>query len=277
MTNILAANAEHGEHAAEAGAHGGPGAIMQHLLEHIYDHTVIELPWKPFGIDISITKLTLMEWVAAGLVIVIFGTLASRLSKQQRRGRFLNFWEPWVLYVRDEMVYPIMGPETGRKYIPLFLTQFFFIFFCNMLGLIPGLATATGNLAVCGTLAIITMLTIFFMGMIEQGPITFWKHQVPSGMPWPIIPLLWPIEVIGIFIKSFALTIRLFANMVAGHIVILAFLGMIFIFHSYFVALPSVAFALFIYVLEILVALLQAFIFTLLSIIFINMAIQPEH
>ena len=139
------------------------------------------------------------------------------------------------------------------------------------------MSTATSNLAVCGTLAFTTLFTIIVMGMVEQGPLIYWKNMVPSGMPWPIIPILFPLEVIGIVIKCFALTIRLFANMVAGHIVILSFLGLIFIFHNYFVALPAVAFSLFLYVLELFVAFLQAFIFTLLSIIFINMAVHPEH
>ena len=285
MTNLLSTSTANTAHAAaEAGEHAGAGhdagAIMEHLIEHVYDHVVIPIDWHPFGwewLDLSITKLTLMIWLAAVLIFILFRSLAGRQVKKGTRGRYLNFLEPFVIYVRDQMVYPIMGDRLGRKYLPLFLTQFFFILFCNLLGLVPGLATPTGNLAVCGTFAFTTLFTIIVMGMVEQGPFTYWKNLVPSGMPWPIIPILFPLELIGIVIKCFALTIRLFANMIAGHIVIPSFLGLIFIFHTYFVALPAIAFSLFIYVLELFVAFLQAFIFTLLSIIFIGMAVHPEH
>jgi len=285
MTNLLSATtASAANAAAEAGEHAGggndAGAIMQRLIEHVYDHPVITIDWHPFGwewLDLSITKLTLMIWIAAALIFLLFRALASQQIKKGTRGRYLNFLEPFVLYVRNQMVYPIMGDKMGRKYLPLFLTQFFFILFCNLLGLVPFMATPTANVAVCATFAFTTLFTIIVMGMVEQGSFAYWKNLVPSGIPWPIIPILFPIEVIGIVIKCFALTIRLFANMTAGHIVILSFLGLIFIFHTYFVAPPAIAFALCIYMLELFVAFLQAFIFTLLSIIFVNMAVHPEH
>jgi len=284
MANLLYAATESAQEAAEAAGHAGgaqdAGEIMKHLIAHVYDHPVISINWHPFGwewLDLSVTKLTLMMWIAAALILILFRSLAMLQRREGTHGRYVNFFEPFVLYVRDEMVYPIMGKPKGRKYLPLFLTQFFFILFANLLGLIPYMATATGNLAVCGSLAATTLVTIFFMGMAEQGLFKFWKNLVPSGMPFWLIPLLFPIELISIFIKCFALTIRLFANMTAGHIVILTFIGLIFIFQSYLVAVPSIGFALFIYMLEIFVGLLQAFIFTMLSIIFINMAIHPHH
>ena len=283
--------------AAEAAGHGeeavhGAGEIMKHLLEHGFDTYVFKIDWRPFGLewlDLSITKVTLNMWIAAALIFIFFRLLVKKQTGENRSGRFLNFLEPFVIYVRSEMVFPIMGEHNGRRYLPLFLTQFFFILFCNLLGLIPvphfgvagvefpGLATATANMAVCTGLSLITLFTIFGMGMVEQGPFKFWKNMVPQGIPLPLLPLLFPIEVLGIFIKCFALTIRLFANMVAGHTVIFTFIGMIFIFHTLWVAPASIAFALFIYVLELFVAFLQAFVFTLLSVIFINMAIHPEH
>ncbi|MEA2062535.1 MAG: F0F1 ATP synthase subunit A [Gemmatimonadota bacterium] len=296
MTNELYA-AEATEHAAQATGHaaeaaghaaehlqyGDPGYasyVTDHLVAHLYDHTLIRIDWHPFGLqwlDLSITKLTLMIWIAGAAIFLLFRTLAVKQTKRGTSGRYVNFFEPFVLYVRNEMVFSLIGEKYGRKYLPLFLTQFFFILACNLLGMIPFMATATGNLAVCASLAFTTLVTIFVMGMIEQGPVAFWKHLVPPGMPVMLLPILFPIELLGIFIKSFALMIRLFANMVAGHIVILSFIGMIFIFHSYFVALPAIAFALFINLLELFVAFLQAFIFTLLSIIFVGMAINPEH
>jgi len=271
---------EHAAGAAEHAAQMTPGEIMQYLIEHVYDTVLIKIDWHPFGwtwLDLSITKLTVMTWIVAAVIFLLFRALVVKQRTRGMSGRYVNFFEPFVLYVRNEMVYPVMGEKNGRKYLPLFLTQFFFILGCNLLGMIPFMATATGNLAVCAALAGTTLFTIFVMGMIEQGPLTFWKHMVPPGMPVLLIPLLFPIEVMGVFIKCFALTIRLFANMVAGHIVILTFIGMIFIFHSYVVALPAIVFALFISLLELFVAFLQAFIFTLLSIVFINMAIHPEH
>jgi F-type H+-transporting ATPase subunit a len=270
-------------HAAEHLQFGDPGYasyVTDHLVAHLFDHTLIQIDWHPFGwtwLDLSITKLTLMMWIAGAAIFILFRSLAVKQRTAGTSGRYLNFFEPFVLYVRNEMVFPLMGEKYGRKYLPLFLTQFFFILGCNLLGMIPFMATATGNLAVCAALACTTMLTIFVMGMIEQGPVAFWKHLVPPGMPVMLLPILFPIEVLGIFIKSFALMIRLFANMVAGHIVILSFIGMIFIFNSFFVALPAIGFALFINILELFVAFLQAFIFTMLSIIFVGMAINPEH
>ncbi|MBW7995227.1 MAG: F0F1 ATP synthase subunit A [Candidatus Glassbacteria bacterium] len=279
--------------AAETASHGEEaGEIMRHLIEHGYDTYVLKIDWRPFGLewlDLSITKVTVNMWLVAALIFLSFRLLVRKQAGGNRSGRYLNFLEPFVIYVRSQMVYPIMGEANGRRYLPFFLTQFFFVLFCNLMGLIPipnfelagvafpGLATATANMAVCAALSGITLFTIFIMGMTEQGPLKFWKNMVPHGVPAPLLPLLFPIEVIGIFIKCFALTIRLFANMTAGHIVILTFIGLIFIFHSVFVAPASIAFALFIYMLEIFVAFLQAFIFTLLSIIFINMAIHPEH
>lgn len=281
MTHLLSAAAHAAENAAGHAEHAGgshdAGEIMQHLIEHLFDYPLIEIPWKPFGMDISITKLTLMMWVAGALIFIVFRALASKQRKGEARGRYVNFFEPFVVYVRDEMVYPLMGEKNGKRYLHLFLTQFFFLLFCNLLGMIPGMASPTGNMAVCAALSFTTLFTIFVMGMVEQGVVKFWKNLAPGGMPVLLYPLLFPIELIGIFIKCFALTIRLFANMTAGHIVILTFIGLIFIFQSYFIAVPSLTFTLFIYMLEVFVAFLQAFIFVMLSIIFINMAIHPDH
>jgi F-type H+-transporting ATPase subunit a len=282
MIHLLNTAAETAAHGAEAAEHSGggthdAGTIMQHLIEHVYDHPVISIPWKPFGIDISITKLTIMMWLAGALIFIIFRSLAVKQRTSGARGRFVNFFEPFVVYVRDEMVYPLMGKERGKRYLPLFLTQFFFLLFCNLLGMIPYMSSATGNMAVCATLAFTTLFTILVMGMTEQGVGKFFKTLVPHGVPKLLYPVLFPLELLGIFIKCFALTIRLFANITGGHIVILTFIGLIFVARNYWVAIPSLSFVLFISMLELFVAFLQAFIFVMLSIIFVNMAIQPEH
>ncbi len=234
------------------------------------------------GFDISITKHVVMMWVASILVIGVFILFARRRAIAPR-GSFLNFFETFVLFIRDEMVYKIMGEETGRKYLPFFLTQFFFILFCNLLGLIPYGATATGNLAVTGSLALITLFLIQVGGMIEQGFFSYIKNIVPPGIPLWLYPIMVPVEIMGQFTKPFALTIRLFANMTAGHIVMLSLLSLIFIFKTfgsgvaYAITGPVLFFVLFIDILEIFVALIQAYIFTFLSILFIGAALHPEH
>jgi F-type H+-transporting ATPase subunit a len=277
---------------AAAGSHAGddPGAIVGEALHHIQDsHTMeffgyhFDLPHLSlWGFDISVTKNVMMMWIASVLLIATFSLVARRRSISPK-GVFLNFFESFVFFVRDEMVYKIMGEKTGRKWLPFFLTQFFFILTCNLLGLVPFGATATGNLAVTASLALITLFLIQIGGMIEQGTWTYIKNIVPPGVPIMLFPLMFVVELMGQFTKPFALTIRLFANMTAGHIVMLSLISLIFIFKSYgtgvaYAISPAVLFfVIFIQLLEILVAFIQAFIFTFLSILFIGAALHPEH
>jgi F-type H+-transporting ATPase subunit a len=162
-----------------------------------------------------------------------------------------------------------------RKMTPLFCTFFFFILTLNLMGIIPIFATATANVNVTAALAMITFCFMFFGAIYRNGFKGFIKSFMPSGIPWPILILLTPLEFLGVFIRTFALTVRLFANMLAGHMVILALLGLVGVLG--FVALPTVLLAIFISLLEIFVAFLQAYIFTLLSSIFIGQAYHPEH
>jgi F-type H+-transporting ATPase subunit a len=157
------------------------------------------------------------------------------------------------------------------------LTVFFFILTCNFIGLIPFGATATGNIAVTATLATISFFVIQLGGIMKNGLFGYFKGLLPHGLPTWLIPIMFIVELLGLFTKPFALAIRLFANMTAGHIVILALLGLIFILRTYVVVPVSISFALFIYLLEILVALIQAYIFTMLSSLFIGMAYHQEH
>ncbi len=271
-------------------AEKGAGEIVGEALHHIQDSHYLDffghhvnLPHLSLmGLDISITKNVVMMWVAAVILLFIF-TLFARKRSIKPRGTFLNFFEAFVFFVRDDMVYKIMGEEQGRKWLPFFLTQFFFILVCNLLGLVPFGATATGNLAVTGSLAIITLVMIQAGGMVEQGFFTYLKNIVPPGIPLWLYPIMVPVEILSQFTKPFALTIRLFANMTAGHVVMLCLISLIFIFKGYgtgvavAVSGPVLFFVLFIQVLEILVALIQAFIFTFLSILFIGSALRPEH
>lgn len=234
-------------------------------------------------IDMSITKHLTFAWLAMFILLAAFLPIAGRYKKgvgttSAPKGRFHNFLETLVLFVRDDIVRPSIGPKAD-KYTPYLLTVFLFIVTCNFLGLMPFGATATANIMVTGVLAIFT-----FVYTTMAGTKDYWKHIFwPPGIPVLVKPILIPVELLGIFTKPFALAIRLFANMTAGHLVILSLIGLIFSFAQLFgptvgfsVAPISVAFALFIFLLEILVSIIQAYVFTMLSALFIGMA-AAEH
>lgn len=243
-------------------------AVLEH---HILDHTFFTLSLG--GFQIPFTKHVLMMWIAASIMIVFF-TIAARKKSDSPTG-FRNLLEIFVLFIRDEIVKPNLG-EHGRPYLPYFLTLFFFILLCNLMGLVPYGATATGNISVTAGLAICTFGLINVAGVREQGFGHYVKSFIPPGLPWWLIPIMLPIEVMGLFTKSFALCIRLFANMLAGHIVILSFLGMIFVLGSLLIAPFPVGIALGISLLEIFVAFLQAYIFTFLTAVFCGAAVHPH-
>lgn len=246
------------------------GALEHHLL----DHAFIRLP-AVMGVALPISKHVIMMWIAGSLAILLF-VPAGAAARAGRRNVAVGLVESFVVFIRDEIVITNMG-DHGRKFVPYFVSLFFFILFCNLLGLVPFGATATGNIAVTAALALITFAMINLSGMREQGPFRYLKNLVPHGLPAWLVPLMFPIEVLGLCTKSFALCIRLFANMIAGHIVILAFMALIFLFGSLLVAPVSVAAAVGMNMLEIFVAFLQAYIFTLLSAIFVGAAVHPEH
>jgi F-type H+-transporting ATPase subunit a len=179
------------------------------------------------------------------------------------------------------VVLPNVGPH-GNAYVPYLLTLFFFILFANLLGLVPYGATATGNISVTATLAIVTFFVIEIAGMKAQGAayfrtIVFWPHDMSLPLKLFITPILTPIEIVGKFTKPFALAIRLFANMVSGHVVLLALISLIFTFATWFLVPVPIAMALGISLLELFVALLQAFVFTLLSSVFIGLIREGAH
>lgn len=179
--------------------------------------------------------------------------------------------EPVALFVRSEIVYPAMGKKAGEKWWPFFTTVFLFLLTCNLMGLIPLFNTSTGNINVTAGMSLMILVLMFGAGIKELGPVHFIKNMMPKGAVFPINLIILFIELLGFFIKSFALCLRLFANMIAGHIVIISLLLLIFIIHPIAAAI-SIPLALFINFLEILVALIQALVFTLLSCIFIGMA-----
>lgn len=280
--------------AAEAHAAAAAESKLD-ILGHIQDHGYLDVPFlnahnlidgklplpqfPPLHlwgvtVDLSITRHVVMMWVAG---LLIMGLLLRAFRRPQPVPRGLaNLFEAMTVFVRDDIVYATMG-ERGKPYLPYLLTVFFFILTCNLLGLIPYSASATGNISVTAALASCTFVTILGAGIANNGLFGYFKSLVPHGVPTWLLPIMIPVELLGIFSRPFALCIRLFANMMAGHVVILALLGMIFLFGTLGVAPVSVLFAAAIYLLEIFVALVQAFIFTLLSALFIGMAAHPEH
>lgn len=244
-----------------------------HTLEHhLLDHVFSRVSAGP--LSFLFTKHLLVMWVAAGLAIALF-VAAGQMSRQGKRNRWVLFVESLVVFVRDEIVLPNLGEE-GRRYVPYFLSAFFFILLMNLVGLVPGSATPTGNISVTAALAVCTFFVINAAGIRAHGVAGYVKSLVPHGMPVWLLPLMYPIELLGLLTKTFALCIRLFANMIAGHIVILAFLALIFLFGKLWVAPLSVSAALGITLLELFVAFLQAYIFTLLSAIFVSGAVHSH-
>ncbi|MBA3340686.1 MAG: F0F1 ATP synthase subunit A [Gemmatimonadaceae bacterium] len=251
----------------------------------------LELPrWDPIHLgpltlDMSPTKHVVMLLAAA---LLCLGTLllAARAHKRQHAASgkpkgFANGIEALVLYIRQELVLPNVGKH-GEGYAPFLLTLFFFILFANLLGLIPYGSTATGNISVTATLAVITFFVVELAGMRTLGKgyiktIVYWPGDQPFIMNALLTPLMTPIELIGKFTKPFALAIRLFANMTAGHIVVLALIGLIFTFGSYALAPVPLLMALAIMVLEVFIAFLQAYVFTLLSSVFIGLIREGAH
>ena len=231
--------------------------------------------------DMSITKNVAAMMVVALLLIWLFISLANSYRKtgiSEPKG-IQGFLEPIVLFVRDDIAVPNLGEERYDRFMPYLLTVFFFVLLNNLMGMIPifpGGANVTGNIAVTFTLAAFTMIIINFNG--NKG---HWKHIFNTpGVPWWLkvpIPLMPLVELIGVIAKPFALMVRLFANITAGHIIVLSLVSLIFIFKSVAFAPVSIVMVLFMDCIELLVAFLQAYIFTLLSALFIGLAIQEEH
>jgi len=306
---------EQGEHLGEeaAGTFDAGKTIIEHVSNSALEHPLIHLP-KILGIDFSVSKHVFMLWLVAAFVFVVVTLTVRRYLKQERLvpSGFMNALEWLVEYIRDSIASPNVGRKWANTWTPLLLTFFVFILCANAIGLIPlfdmiglfdhyllhtadgsflkrvvhGGTTATANFNVTAALATITFGAIIAAGSKAHGFIQHWKNIVPHGLAWPIYILLIPIEVMGMFVKPFALTMRLAANMTGGHIAILAILSFVFVFAELSgraitgigvgIAV-SVPLAVGISALEIIVVLVQAYVFTLLSAVFIGMAIHVHH
>jgi F-type H+-transporting ATPase subunit a len=272
-----------------------PHITDSHTLDYPCFHTGFvceyELPrWNPIHIgnlalDISPTRHVVMLWVAA-LLCLLFSLLAlrghNRLTREGKAPSGVgNGFEAIILYLRNEIILPNVGPH-GNAFVPYLLTVFFFVLFANLLGLVPYGATATGNISVTAALAIVSFIVIEVAGMRALGrgyinTIVFWPHDMSLGMKLFISPILTPIEIIGKLTKPFALAIRLFANMISGHVVLLALISLIFTFATWILVPLPIAMALAISCLEIFVGFLQAFIFMLLTSVFIGLIRESAH
>ena len=289
----------------------GPN-IIHHVSNSDISHPIIQLP-KLFGIDFSVTKHVFMLWIVAVIVsiVIVFPVRAYLSSNGKKNSKWVTFIEYIVEFVKDTISSPNVGPNWVMTWTPLFLTFFFFILFANGIGMIPifdtiglldrfflktdshstinnllhGGVTATGNFNVTAGLAVVTFFSIIIAGVKKHGFIKHWKNLVPHGLAWPVYIILIPIELMGLFVKPFALTMRLAANMTGGHIAILALLSLMAIIGEMFasasvgigVGFIAVPMAAAIYGLEIIVILVQAYVFTLLTAVFVGMAINVHH
>ncbi len=296
ITNLIAGTMANGSVRAvsdtvhASASHGESGSSGNWIIEHVADsHT---LDFSPFGkivlphfapihlagltINMSLTKHVVMLWIVGVILFVVMKIAASSYKRSLIPGKFASAVEMLIIFVRDEIVIAAIG-EKGRKFLPYFLTLFFFILFSNLFGMVPYASTPTGNINVTASLAIIAFLVIQISGIMQYGLGGYFKGLVPPGIPAFVIPVMVIVEVLGLFTKPFALCVRLFANMIAGHIVIFSLIGLIFIFGTIFIAPISIGFALFIDLLELLVATIQAYIFTMLTALFVGMAVHQEH
>jgi F-type H+-transporting ATPase subunit a len=299
------------EHQRMASEHSNP-LDPGHLFDHVKDSTHFEVPRafaeggrieipQPFQLeqplvgasgsleafDLRLTKFMVLEVVAAVLLIVIFVRLANKARGGDRpRGRFWNLFESMLLFVRDQVARPSIGHHDADRFLPFLWTLFFFVLTCNLLGMVPWAGSPTGALATTGALAVLTFLTVIAAGMLKMGPIKFWTGQVPhmelpAALAIVLKPMIFVLEIIGLFIRHAVLAVRLLANMMAGHLVLAVIMAFIAAAATnalvwYGVAPMSILGATALSMLELFVAFLQAYIFTFLSALFIGMAVHPH-
>ena len=307
--------AQHASEAAASGQFNAGETIIGHVANSGHEHPLIHLP-TVWGIDFSVTKHVFMLWVVAAVLFVVVTWMVRRYIRQSPDRLVpsgpMNALESMVEFIRDAIAQPNVGRKWVRTWTPLLLTLFLFILAANVVGLIPvfdviglanhsllhlpeesffarvihGGATATGNFNVTAALATITFMAIIVAGTRAHGFVQHWMNLAPKGLAWPLYILLIPIEIMGMFVRPFALTMRLAANMTGGHIALLAILSFVFIFADLFgratagigVGLVlSLPLAVGISALEIIVVLVQAYVFTLLTAVFIGMAIHAHH
>ena len=251
--------------------------VREFINEHVLQHASNGRTWNLPFLHVSFLDWLRYDWVMLGVAVVIAVLLAGRAARRLRAvpTGLANAFEALVVFIRDDIAIAHLGPVEGRRLASYFCSLFFFILTVNVLGLLPLCSAASGNVGVTCGLAL--MFLIFSIGLVIQrrGLLGFLGSFVPHGTPAMLLPVLVPIEVVSLVARAFALMIRLFANMLAGHIVIFAMLGLVAIFGV--MALPVVALVVALFFLEIFIAIFQAYIFTLLSAVFIGLMLNPDH
>ena len=277
---------------------GGLSGLGEFLLHHVADNRSawrifpgVEIPidgsFRVAGVELYPSLHVLMLLLALVLLVALLRVGVRRGPDGfLPRGRFASAVEAVVLFVRDDIVAPNLGRELARKWLPFFCTLFFFLLALNLIGLVPGFAAATGNPNFTAAMAAMVFVVFNVAGMVRNGPVGYWLGVVPKGVPLPILFILAPIELFGLVTKSAALAIRLFANMAAGHIVLFSLiaLGAVveFLFGNAALSLgvvqpAAIVFTVAIEGLELFVAFLQAYVFTLLSALFVGAAVHQGH
>ncbi len=246
--------------------------------EHAFHLWGIPLPHGPamhlFGIDFSINKAVVIVWIAAILTFVLM-TYAAKGRGLVASG-LRNAMEGMFQYIKTDVVDQNLG-HNGKQWLPFVGGLFFFIFFCNLLGLIPGSYGATGNISLTATMAIIVFITFVITGLVKQGPIKYWVNLAPGGVPKIMYVILYPIEFVSLLARPLSLALRLFANIFAGHVVIGSFLALIIMFGSIAIAPFPFLIAVVMYAFELFVAFIQAYIFAILTALYINSSLHAEH
>lgn len=287
----------HGDHDGQDGDDGQAQEFGTSGDDHDgHDHAaepLVQIPLPGFlkgfdgnpskdGAQLVLYNLQIFQLAAILMMLVSMGGVPGYL-RTGKGGYVTRLMAGFCQWVRDDLVEPAMGKELSSKLLPLMMYVFFFIMFMNVMGLTPMSVTPTASIFVTGALALITFILMIVGGMAAQGPVPFLKNLVPD-VPAVLWPLMFVIEIVGLFIKPVALMIRLFATMAGGHLVVLSFLALIFFFwHGFSPALGKtlsplwVGFAVFIMIIEAFVAMVQAYIFTLLSSLFIGASVHPEH
>lgn len=261
-----------------------PARAEETLGEFVLHHVIDAPYWSvtPWGPTIHFPAWmaggsihVFMMFVAAALLLLLV-IPAARRPTATPRGRFANMIEAMVVFIRDEVAVPNLGEKDGRKWMPFFLTIFFFILTLNLVGLIPGMGTATSNINFTAAFALMIFGTFNAVGILHNGPVHYFTNLIPKGVPFWLLPLMALIEIVGLFTKAVALALRLFANLTAGHALVFSLLGLNIVF-KWWLSPVLGPFTVFIYLIEILVAFLQAYIFTLLSGLFIGQALHQDH
>lgn len=249
--------------------------INEHVLRHSGgEHGGI---WNLPGLHVPLLDWLRYDWVMLAVAVALTVALANLAARRHRTvpSGFANAGEAYVVFIRDHIAIPYLGERDGRYFTSYFCSLFLFVLALNMLGLVPTCSTATSNISVTCALALMFLVLAIAMAIARRGAIGFFRAFVPHGSPPAMIPFLVPIEVISLLSRAFALMVRLFANMMAGHIVVFALLGIVAIFGA--ITLPLLALVVALFLFEIFVAVFQAYIFTLLSSIFMGLLLNPEH